>query len=179
MDVCLVWAQALDGAIGKDNKLPWHLPEDLAHFKRLTHGSSIIMGRKTWESIGSRALPGRVNIVVSRRPAPPGVSALWLESLDAAIAAARTNSPTTASGIYIIGGAEIYAQALPLADRLVVTEVQASVPGADAFAPRFSADRYELIVGPLETSSSRLRFRIKTYALRQVFAASKAQGSPA
>lgn len=115
------------GGIGIDNKLPWHLPEDLAHFKQITSGHPIIMGRKTFDSIG-RALPNRRNIVISRNRAWQHAGVECLASLEAAQAA------VAAQDAYIIGGAEIYQQALPLADELIITEIQKDF-SCDAFFP--------------------------------------------
>jgi dihydrofolate reductase len=124
---------ALDAqrGIGIDNRLPWHLPEDLAHFKRLTSGHAIIMGRKTFDSIG-RALPNRRNIVVTRNPAwrHDGVDAVG--SLEAAIALAG-EAPA-----FIIGGAEIFAASMALAGRLVITEIAQSF-ACDTFFPPLPA----------------------------------------
>lgn len=116
------------GGIGINNTLPWRLPEDMAHFKRLTSGHPVIMGRKTFDSIG-RALPNRRNIVVTRNPdwSHAGVEAVT--SLAAAVALVGQESA------YIIGGAEIYAQAMAVADRLIVTEI-AQTYACDAFFPR-------------------------------------------
>jgi dihydrofolate reductase len=120
---------ALDAqrGIGIDNKLPWHLPEDLAHFKRQTSGHPIIMGRKTFDSIG-RALPNRRNIVVTRNPAWRHDSVEAVTSLEAAIALAG-EAPA-----FIIGGAQIFATALPLAQRLIVTDIAHSFD-CDTFFP--------------------------------------------
>jgi len=119
---------AMDAArgIGVDNQLPWHLPEDLAHFKRVTLGNPIIMGRKTFESIG-RPLPGRRNLVVSRNPqwAHPGCEPA-ASIQDAVMRCA--GSPE----VFVIGGAQIYQQALNLADRLLITEVDVDAQ-ADTF----------------------------------------------
>lgn len=125
----LIVAMTPARVIGRDNGLPWHLPEDLKRFKALTLGKPIVMGRRTYESIG-RPLPGRRNIVLSRRAdfAPPGVEVV--RSLDAALAAAGD-----AAEIMIIGGAELYASALPLATRLYVTEVHGDVDGDVRFPP--------------------------------------------
>ena len=136
----LIWAQARGGVIGKDGVMPWHLPEDLAHFKRTTLNHPVIMGRKTWDSIPARfrPLPGRRNIVVTRQanlnqtglePAPNLREALQL----------CENSEQ----VWIIGGAQIYAQALPLADELVVTEIDADIEG-DAFAPPIGPEWQEV-----------------------------------
>ena len=121
MSLTLVVAIDAQRGIGVNNHLPWHLPEDLAHFKRVTLGRPMIMGRKTFDSIG-RPLPGRRNIVITRNPAwrHEGVEAV--SSLEAAIALAGGDEAS------IIGGAQIFAAALPLADRMIVTEI------GDAFA---------------------------------------------
>jgi dihydrofolate reductase len=124
----LVVARARNGTIGRNNTLPWRLPEDLAHFKRTTLGAPIIMGRKTWDSIG-RPLPGRRNIVVSRNPALKLEGAEVVGSLEAAQLLC-----IGAEQVFLIGGAQLYAEALPSADRLVVTEIDADVEG-DAFFP--------------------------------------------
>lgn len=125
----LIVARARNGVIGRDNALPWRLPADLAFFKRTTMGAPIVMGRKTWESIG-RPLPGRPNIVVSRTLAnlPPGV--VVAPDLASAFAAAAP-----ADEVFVIGGAQLYAEALPLVDRIYVTEVGADVEGDTYFPP--------------------------------------------
>lgn len=124
----LVVAYADNRVIGRDNALPWKLPGDLAHFKRTTLGSPIIMGRKTWESLG-RPLPGRTNIVISRNLRYVAPGAVVVPTLQAAVDASGQ-----VDDAYVIGGAQIYAQALPLAQRIVATEVHAQVEG-DAFFP--------------------------------------------
>src|SRR5882672_8215181 len=115
--IYLVAAVARNGVIGAKGKLPWHLPEDLQHFKKLTLGHPVIMGRRTWESLG-KPLPGRENIVISRKPgyAVPGAS--MAVSIEGAIALCA-GEPVA----FVIGGAEIYAASLPLADALVLTEI--------------------------------------------------------
>ena len=133
----LVCALARNRAIGLNNQLPWHLPRDLAHFKAVTMGHPIVMGRKTFESIG-RPLPGRHNIVVSRQRNWSHDGVTTVKCLDAAIAnATEVALETGCREIMLIGGASLYALALPLAHRLYLTEVQAEVPG-DAFFPRIS-----------------------------------------
>lgn len=124
----LVVAYASNRTIGRDNALPWKLPGDLAHFKRSTMGRPILMGRKTWESLG-RPLPGRRNVVISRNTAYLAEGALVVPDLDAAMAACAGEEE-----VFVIGGAQIYAAALANADRIIATEVQAAVPG-DAFFP--------------------------------------------
>ncbi|WP_459615725.1 dihydrofolate reductase [Bordetella sp. 2513F-2] len=125
----LIVAYAGNRAIGRDNALPWKLPGDLAHFKRSTLGHPIIMGRKTWESLG-RPLPGRSNIVITRSSGYRADGAAVAPTLDAALAVC----PPDAGEIFVIGGAQIYALALPRADRILATEVHADVEG-DAFFP--------------------------------------------
>ncbi|MEA2694283.1 MAG: dihydrofolate reductase, partial [Acidobacteriota bacterium] len=118
---------AANRVIGDGNRLPWRLPEDLARFKRLTMGGTLILGRKTYESIG-RPLPGRKTVVVSRQPgyAPEGV--LVARSIEEALERAGEGN------VWIAGGAEIYRQALDKAERLYLTRIEAEVPG-DAFFP--------------------------------------------
>jgi len=129
-DLCLIAAVARDGAIGKGGELPWRLPEDLKRFKAITTGHAVIMGRKTFASIG-RALPNRRNIVISRSTPDLPLGVELAASLDQALSLARA----TDSEPMIIGGGEIYAAALPFATRLEITLVDVDVPGADAFFP--------------------------------------------
>ncbi|MDR6601999.1 dihydrofolate reductase [Achromobacter deleyi] len=128
----LIVAYSDNRVIGRDNALPWKLPGDLAHFKRSTLGHPIVMGRKTWDSLG-RPLPGRTNIVISRNPDFIASGATVVPTLDAAIAACGDVDQA-----FVIGGAQIYAQALPLAQRVLATEVHAQVDG-DAFFPLLPA----------------------------------------
>lgn len=127
----LIYARAANGVIGQNGALPWHLPEDLAHFKRTTLGCPVIMGRKTWDSLPPRfrPLPGRANIVITRDAAWAAEGALVAHSLEAARALCPPDSDA-----WVIGGAQIYAQALPLASQVVVTEIDQIFEG-DAFAP--------------------------------------------
>lgn len=137
-------AMAANGVIGRDNGLPWHLPEDLRYFKRTTMGKPIIMGRKTFQSIG-RPLPGRPNIVVSRRPGWSAAGVTVAASLEAALECAQALAAASgAEELMVIGGAEIYAAALPLAGRLYVTEVHAAVAGDTWFPPMNPAAWYEI-----------------------------------
>jgi dihydrofolate reductase len=137
MQLHLIFARAANGVIGHNNTLPWHLPEDMAHFKRTTLGCPVIMGRKTWDSLPPkfRPLPGRLNVVVSRQPDWQGSGALAAGSVEHAmqLCAAHASAPAHA---WVIGGAQIYTQALPLASSAVVTEIDAEFEG-DAFAPTF------------------------------------------
>jgi dihydrofolate reductase len=135
--VVLVAAVADTGVIGRDGALPWHLPEDLAHFKRVTTGHTVVMGRRTFESIG-RPLPRRTNVVVTRQPDWTADGVLVAPSVGAAVALAA-DLPGDAM---VIGGGEVYAAALPLADRQVLTEVHAA-PEGDVRYPEF--DRSEWV----------------------------------
>lgn len=129
----LIFARAANGVIGKDNALPWHLPEDMAHFKRTTLGCPVIMGRKTWDSLPPkfRPLPGRLNIVVTRDPLWQADGALRAGSVDEAVGLCPPDSDA-----WVIGGAQLYAAAEPLARRAVVTEIDQAFDG-DAWAPTF------------------------------------------
>lgn len=129
-EIILIAAVAKNRAIGLDNQLLWRLPEDLKRFKALTLGHPILMGRKTFESLG-RPLPGRRNLVVSRNPQWQADGAEGFTSLEAAITACAG-----VDKIYVIGGAEIYTQALSLADTLALTEVE-DAPVGDVFFPNF------------------------------------------
>lgn len=131
MKINLIFARAANGVIGKDGTMPWHLPEDLAHFKRLTQGWPVIMGRKTWDSLPARfrPLPGRSNIVITRQANWQHAGAEPVASLHAALERCKASAE-----VWVIGGAQIYAQAEPLADRAEVTEIDAEFEG-DAFAP--------------------------------------------
>jgi len=134
MKVALIWAMSRNRVIGRNNALPWHLSEDLRYFKRVTFGKPVIMGRKTWESIG-RPLPGRANIVITRDEAFHAEGVKVVNSLEQALSV--TQSIALLDGVdeaMVIGGAEIYALALPVAQRLYLTQVHAEVEG-DAWFP--------------------------------------------
>ena len=139
MPLHLIYARAANGVIGKDNTIPWHIPEDMAHFKQLTQGCAVIMGRKTWDSLPPRfrPLPGRTNIVVTRQDDWTAEGAQRAASLPAALAMCDTNQTT-----WVIGGAQIYAEALPLADAVEVTEIEQDFDG-DAHAPTLGAEWVE------------------------------------
>jgi dihydrofolate reductase len=133
--VVLVAAVAENGVIGKQGALPWHLKSDLAHFKRLTIGKPVIMGRKTLESIG-KALKDRTNIVLTRDLGLVARDAVLATSMDAAFAYARTDADKRGvDEIMVIGGSDIFEAAMPLADRLEITEVHASPEGDSYFPP--------------------------------------------
>lgn len=126
----LIAAVARNGVIGRDNAIPWRIPGDLPRFKRITLGHPVIMGRRTWESLG-RPLPGRRNLVISRTPGLALAGAEVFASLAQALAACAD-----ATEVFVIGGTEAYREALPRAQRLLLTEIDADVDG-DAHFPRF------------------------------------------
>src|SRR5262245_6728863 len=134
MLIKLVVAMTADGLIGRGGGLPWHEPADLKHFKTTTMGHAIIMGRRTYDSIG-KPLPGRRNIVISRREAPPGVEGV--PSLAAALELCRTHGEHIA---FIIGGAMVFADALPLADELIVTWIDQPGLTGDTYFPQWNRD---------------------------------------
>jgi dihydrofolate reductase len=154
----LIFARAANGVIGRDNALPWHLPEDMAHFKRTTLGCPVIMGRKTWDSLPARfrPLPGRLNIVVTRDPQWHADGAARAGSLDDAVALCPPGADA-----WVIGGAQIYAAALNLADTAVVTEIAQDFDG-DAFAPVFGPAWRET-ARETHTAANGLPFAFVTY----------------
>lgn len=157
--VGMIWAQSRAGIIGDGATMPWHLPEDLQHFKTTTMGAPVIMGRRTWDSLNPkfRPLPGRRNIVLSRSVTdfPGGESAISLEAALAAVA----DEPAT----WIIGGGRVYRDALSLADECVVTDIDTdvSVP-VPVMAPALY-DWVRVEVGPWQTSTTGLRYRFCTW----------------
>jgi dihydrofolate reductase len=154
--VILVAAVAANGIIGAGGKLPWHLPEDLKHFKGLTLGHPVIMGRKTWESLG-RPLPGRENIVVTRSAGYEAPGASVAASLDAALALCA-GEPV----VFVIGGSELYAAALPLADGLVLTEIQRDYEGDTRF-PAFDRKNWRETQRKPQARADGLRFDFVRY----------------
>lgn len=144
LPLALIAAFATNGVIGFDNRMPWHLPADLKHFKALTLGKPIIMGRKTWDSLG-RPLPGRLNIVVSHQPGLQLQGAEVFADLDAALArAAQWAGEQGVDELMLIGGAQLYAQALPLAERLYLTRIELQ-PQGDAFFPAFDESQWRRV----------------------------------
>jgi dihydrofolate reductase len=154
----LIYARARNGVIGQNNQLPWHLPEDLAHFKRTTLGQPVIMGRKTWDSLPPkyRPLPGRVNIVVTRQPDWQAEGALRAGSIEEAIALCPADAQA-----WVIGGAELYAQAEPHASSAVVTEIDQDYEG-DAFAPTLGA-RWQEVQRESHVAANGLPFSFVRY----------------
>ena len=166
MQLNLIYARAANGVIGINGALPWHLPEDMAHFKRTTLGYPVIMGRKTWDSLPAkfRPLPGRTNVVITRQAdwhetgAEPANSMTEALLICERLAGDKTPSP---SNVWVIGGAQIYAEALPSAQLLVVTEIDADFEG-DAYAPALGPEWRES-ARESHTSATGLAFSFVTY----------------
>jgi len=154
--VCLVAAVARDGGIGHRGRLLVRLPEDLRRFKRLTLGSPAVMGRKTWESIG-RPLPGRTNIVITRDPAWRAEGAVPVPAFEAALALADR-----ADRLFVIGGAEVYALALPFARELELTEIDAELP-ADTFFPDWNRADFRQTSHETHETAEGLRYSFVSY----------------
>jgi dihydrofolate reductase len=155
----MVWAQAADGVIGADGALPWHLPEDLRLFRALTLGSTVVMGRRTWESLPPRVrpLPGRRNVVLSSTLDPAAAGVQVARSVDDVLALDED--------LWVIGGGGIYRAFLPHADEVVVTEVDAQLPG-DTWAPQLDQDWVLGVLVPASgwaESTGGLRFRVSQW----------------
>jgi len=136
-EIILIAAVAKNGVIGRDNALPWRLKADMHHFKQTTMGHPLLMGRKTWQSLG-RPLPGRRNLVVTRNAAFQADGAEVFSSIESALAAVAT-----AEQVFVIGGGELYRRMLPMADRLVLTQIQADIDGDTCFPPFEPAQFHE------------------------------------
>jgi dihydrofolate reductase len=158
MKLNLIFGRAANGVIGKDNTIPWRLPEDMAHLREVTMGHHVIMGRKTWDSLPEkfRPLPGRTNIVVTRQAGWQAEGAQPAASLDEAIRLCAG-----APQAWVLGGAEIYRQAVPLADSALVTEIEADFEG-DAYAPELGPEWRET-ARERHTSRNGLAFSFVTY----------------
>lgn len=163
--VTLIAAVAQGGAIGRGNELLCRLPEDMAHFKALTLGHSVIMGRRTWDSIPAkfRPLPGRRNIVLSRQPGLMLEGAEVFAGLEAALAACTADAEAE---VFVIGGAEIYALALPHADALELTEIAASFEGADAFFPAWRTEDFSEVSRQTQRSAQGWPYAFVRYQRR-------------
>ncbi len=162
MQLNLIFARAANGVIGADGALPWHLPEDMAHFKRTTLGCPVIMGRKTWDSLPPkfRPLPGRTNVVITRQTNWHENGAKPANNIPQALSICEQLRPQPEQ-VWVIGGAQIYAEALPLARRAVVTEIDAAFEG-DAYAPPFGPEWLET-ERERHTSTTGLEFSFVTY----------------
>ena len=154
MEIILIAAMAANRVIGKDNTIPWDIPGEQSRFKEITMGHSLIMGRKTWQSIG-RPLPGRRNIVVSRNKNFKAAGGEVVHSLEQGLAACRDESR-----VFIIGGEQLYRVGLPLADTLILTVLEQQIAG-DAFFPEFSCPPFTLM--QTENINHPLPYFIKTY----------------
>jgi dihydrofolate reductase len=154
--IYLVAAVASNGVIGVDGRLPWHLPEDLKHFKKLTLGHPIIMGRKTWESLG-KALPGRENIVISSQPGYEAPGAAVASSLGAALALCA-GEPV----IFVIGGNRVFIDSLPVATGIVLTEIQREFAG-DTWFPDFDRSAWRETQREAHTAADGMRFDFVLY----------------
>lgn len=167
MQINLIWAQARNRVIGLNGTMPWHLPEDLAHLKRNTLGFHVIMGRKTWDSIPAkfRPLPGRTSIVLTRQSDWQENGVQRVSNFQQALFYCEqlASKPDT---VWVIGGAQIYAQALPLAHKVVVTEIDAEFAG-DAFAPELGAEWRE-IQRESHVSATGLAYSFVTYSRTSV-----------
>jgi len=161
MKTTIIAAVASDRGIGRNGDLAFHISADLKRFKTLTVGHTVIMGRKTFESLPKGALPNRRNIVVTRNSGVTFPGALTATSVEMAIRMARTAGETDA---FIIGGAQIYAITLPLADRLELTMIDAPAPGADVFFPEISPDEWKMTEesGPMTDEKTGLSYRFLT-----------------
>ena len=162
MQINMIYARAENGVIGKDNTIPWHLPEDLARFKQLTQGHPVIMGRKTWDSLPPRfrPLPGRRNVVITRQKNWSADGAFAASSLDDAIALC-----SEAPEVWVLGGAQIYAQAEVIADRIEVTEIHQHFEG-DAYAPVLTAQWIET-ARESHVSKNGLAYSFVSYSKRE------------
>lgn len=154
----LIWAQAANRVIGRDGDMPWYVPEDLAHFKAVTSGHPVVMGRRTWESLQVRPLPGRLNIVVSRGDVELPGGAELAHSIDEALAIADASG---AAEVWAIGGATLYRELVDCADRIELTELDLDVDG-DTFAPEIGPG-FQSEADQWQTSREGTRYRFVTY----------------
>lgn len=159
MKITLIAAVALDGAIGRDNALLWHIHDDMVFFRKTTMGHPVIMGRKTWESIG-RALPGRLNIVVSRSQLQLPEGVVLAQSLQEALQAASASEEC-----FVMGGGQIYREAMPFADTLLITRVFCTCPDADTVFPPIAADEWDIAQEgeTLRDEKTGVEFRFEKY----------------
>lgn len=163
MTVALIWAQGTGGVIGRDNTIPWRVPEDARHFRERTIGHPVVMGRRTWDSLPERfrPLPNRMNVVLTTDTTWSADGAVVAHDLtDALRRAADLDSGLTV----VMGGEQIYAAAMPFADLLIVTEIDVDVPGGDAFAPAIDATQWRpQDDGEWTTSEKGPRYRFRDY----------------
>ncbi|RWX44040.1 dihydrofolate reductase [Candidatus Electrothrix marina] len=160
MEIVLIAAMAANRVIGRGSTIPWDIPGEQTRFKKITMGHSLIMGRKTWESIG-RPLPGRRNIVVTRNSEFQALGAEVVHSLEQGFALVKGEGEEK---VFVIGGAQLYRLSLERADTLILTELEQEVEG-DAFFPAFSCPPFELV--RTEEVEEPMRYRIRTYQRRK------------
>ncbi|MBT1001131.1 dihydrofolate reductase [Paenarthrobacter sp. DKR-5] len=159
----MIWAQTLGGVIGANGTMPWHLPEDLEHFRRTTNGHPVVMGRRTWDSFPARyrPLPGRTNIVITGQQDWAADGAVVVHSLDEGLAAARTASGS--DEIWVLGGGKVFGEAAPGADTAVVTIIDSHAAG-DTHAPELGPDWTRQLSDPADgwhTSRNGTRYRFE------------------
>jgi dihydrofolate reductase len=161
--LALVAAIARGGVIGRDNEIPWRLPEDMENFRRLTVGHAVVMGRRTWDSLPDRfrPLPDRRNVVVTRNPDWSAEGAEGAGSIEEAVRLLRD-----APRVFVIGGAELYAGALPLADELLLTEIDTEVAGDTVF-PSFDSSEFDETARERHVSKNGIPFAFVTYVRRR------------
>lgn len=163
----IIVAIARNNEIGRNGDLLWHIPEDLRHFKTLTQGHPVIMGRKTWESLPKRPLPGRLNIVITRQSGYSAPGAMTAPSLAEALNLSKSDTfPKADQELFIIGGGQLYKEALPLADVLEITHIEADAPDADTFFPDISPEEWELVSETFPEQASDLKFSFRRYLRR-------------
>lgn len=164
MELIVIAAVARDGAIGRDGVMPWHLPADLKHFRQVTQGHPVVMGRKTWDSLPARfrPLPGRRNVVVTRNAQWAQAGAESAASLEAALALLQD-----APKVFVMGGGELYAQALPLAHTIELTEIDAAVPDADTHFPDWDRRGFEEVARERNADDAHWPLAWVTYRRRE------------
>lgn len=168
MFISVIAAVARNGVIGHEGRMPWKLPNDLRFFKQVTMGKPMIMGRKTWESFGGKPLPGRPHIIVTGNRDFAADGAIVVHDLDAAIEAGkRLAAEAGGDEVMVIGGAQIYAAALPLANRVYLTEIAAS-PVGDTYFPEFDRTAYlgEELGMQMATGPDQPAFRVMLFHRR-------------
>lgn len=158
-DINLIWAQASNGVIGHQGTMPWHLPEDLKHFKVLTHGGTVLMGKGTWNSLPEsfRPLPGRKNMVLTSSDTQDAVGALCVSSIEEALALTSSEEE-----LWVIGGGTVYSQMLPLATKVYITFIDLDTSG-DTYAPSLDETWTEEVPTSWQVSSTGLVYRFATF----------------
>jgi len=167
--ISIIAAVARNGTIGNNGAMPWHLPGDLRYFKQVTMGKPVIMGQKTWESLSQRPLPGRANIVMTRRRDFAAKGAYIAHSLDEAVQIAANQAAANNQGeIFIIGGGAVFAQALPLADKIYLTQILADIAGDTFFKPLLPARCWQKseIAAPILPGEDSHAYRFLLYKRR-------------